>query len=846
MRKTNLLHQLFTVVILLISLSSVAQLPSIKYLGTFNSSGTPDYLEGSNETVSQDFVDRISAAVPENMPVPDYHPSYLNNNYSADIVLIQEADVFISFVLEGAGYRNVLGFYTYPTGFPPETVAAIDSITIIFPNVSKLHSGGQLLPGNTVNIGSFDAGTTIAFVVFANGWNGSTVTYGKWQHYSDKNLNPPSDTSYRQHSIVLYDNITERHVISFEDITRPGGDRDFNDAVFFGTTSPSSAAFTQNAPGLPVVWEGTVNSAWNDPNNWNPNIVPDSTNSITISADAPNDPYLPEDIQVVELVVEPGASINSDSEVNLTVTGDYTSNSEVTTNLTFAGEEDQTIYGEGTINDLTIENGNQVFVNDQVSIEGNLILDSGDVITNNNLEVVSSNTANGMILQEGGEVVGEITFRRKIPNKTGYHYLSSPIQNATLADINDDFTLVSLGGDLTSTPFPNIYIYDEANPSTHNTDGWVVPENLSHPMNPGEGFATYIPANTEIDFTGYPNNGNIDLPLSYTHSGEDPADHPMCPPDGWNLVGNPYPSALDWDKIEKPDQFHPGLYLWNPFVNKYATYINGVTTNGGSNRIAAFQGFFLRTDNENDTLKLRNYQRLLDSTESTTFFKKAEKEMFKFAITMGNEYDEAVVYLSQEQTQGYNKDLDNFKMEITSYTSPLIFIEDEKYQYAIKSINESNYYDEIVKLSFYAPLNGDYTLKKRQLDWNTYKASPLVLDKKTGKTVDLSQMDYKFTSTKGTHDDRFEIIFQPQTVGTNNSSITDFSVTFIDNELKIVGNKNINGIIIYDLKGKIIHRSHQKGLSTYNWSVNHNITSGLYIAVVSNGHENYNYKFIIK
>lgn len=285
---------------------------------------------------------------------------------------------------------------------------------------------------------------------------------------------------------------------------------------------------------------------------------------------------------------------------------------------------------------------------------------------------MTSSIADGMIVQERGKIIGEVTFRRLIPNKTGYHYLSSPIQDATLEDINDDFTLLSLGGDITSTPFPNIYIYDETNISQDNTKGWIVPNNLSYPMTPGQGFATYIAANTEVDVTGTPNNGDINIPLSHTFSGELPPDWNRCPPDGWNLVGNPYPSAIDWDKVEKTGSIHPGVHLWNPYYNKYATYFNGISINNGTNRIGAFEGFFVRSDDIGDTLRFKNEQRIIDTIVQTRSLRSMNKEIFKLAIKIGNDFDETAIYLSPDQIGEYDRDLDNFKMEITSYTSPLL------------------------------------------------------------------------------------------------------------------------------------------------------------------------------
>ena len=743
--------------------------PPINYLGTFNSQGLPNYLEAVDEVVTQAFIDRISAAVPENMPVPDYHPSYLNNDYSADIILVEEADVYISFVLEGAGYRNVLGFYDYQTDNPPQTVADIDSITIIFPNVSRLNSGGELLPGNRVNIGHFDAGTTIGFVVFANGFNASTgqVTYGRWQHYSDKRFNPPADTAYRQHSIVLYDAITERHVISFEDITRPSGDRDFNDAVFFGTTDPPNAALTARAPGLPLVWEGTVSSQWDNPYNWNPNYVPDSSSAVTISSKAVNPPYIDEDLVVNELVVEPGANITSSPEAKLKVNGDYTSNTNISANLNFVGETHQTIYGDGTINDMTLSSVNQVIVAGNLEVEGNLVINSGELVTNDQLTLTSSSDANGMLLNEGGSINGRITFKRVIPNKDGYHYLSSPIQGATLRDISDDVILKSLGGNLYSSPFPNVFYYDETVPSIDNTQGWKVPGSVDYNLLPGRGIAVNMPGNTEVDFTGVPNDGDIDIPLTNTFSEVLPVDWDRCPPDGWNLIGNPYPTAIDWDLVQKTDSFQAGMHRWNPFVNQYATYINGVSTNGGSSRIASFQGFFVLTSTS-DTLHLKNEHRVLDTAKKTMFFRKQDRNVFNF--TFGNEAlsDEIAIYLDDRATHTFSPKLDLFKMLPSDANTPYCYFSGSEYGFAIRAVNPYSTGVMRAKITVYQPNAGLAIFKAVSLEWKEYGLYPYLVDHHTDRKIDLAAQDYMVNLPKGIDSTRFSIEFESFVVGVDN------------------------------------------------------------------------------
>lgn len=589
-----------------------------------------------------------------------------------------------------------------------------------------------------------------------------------------------------------------------------------------------------------------ANGDFYDTLTWDCNCLPTDSHSINIATDV----VLNQNFELLatsQFKVIEGSTLEILSGNKLMINGTIINYGTINGHVTLNGSTEQTPT-IGDIKKLEINNSSVegVKLQQDLTFSGSLLLTNGTLDLNGySLTIYSSVETSGMILQDQGTVNGDIRFVRKIPNKTGYHYLASPVGNATLADINDDFTLLSLGGDLTSSPFPNIYIYDETNPSTHNTDGWVVPEGLEHPIQPGYGFATYISGNTEIDIVGQPNNGPIDIPLSYTYSGEDPEDHPMCPPDGWNLVGNPYPSAINWDSIERTELFHDGLYMWNQNYNKYAVYINGVATNNGSNSIAPFQGFFVRTDSETDTLKFRNSQRFLDSTDITRFYKRVEREVFKFAIKMGDDIDEAAIYLSENNVNGYNKDLDAFKMETTSFTSPLLYLRDENYTYAIKSLSTDYYSEETISLSFYAPKNGMYTLTKRQFDWEYNRLKPLIRDKTNGLIIDLNQSDYSFESKKGTHDDRFEIFFQSTT------SIVDFdqkglNVYLVDNVLKVISEKEFNSLKIIDLMGKTIHCFNKPNTSNYEWHIGSDISAGFYIVQGSSGKTKYASKFLVK
>lgn len=220
---------------------------SYNFLGLYTSDGTPKYFVTS-DIIDTQTLDLVKNSIPEGFPVPVYNPQYISSGYDTDLVLEKDADVWVTFVSEGAGYRNVLGFYTYDINNPPTTVPTADKITIVFPNVSAAGSGGSLIAGNKVKIGTFNAGTGIGWVLLANGWNGTKVTSGLWQLFSNPNFNPESTATLRQHNVLLSDPANERIILGFEDIRRDYSscDNDFNDAVFYVSANPFSAIKTNN------------------------------------------------------------------------------------------------------------------------------------------------------------------------------------------------------------------------------------------------------------------------------------------------------------------------------------------------------------------------------------------------------------------------------------------------------------------------------------------------------------------------------------------------------------------------------------------------------------------------
>lgn len=214
---------------------------TVQTIGNYTSLlGVPYYLEDRDE-ISPSLLSYINASLPEGRPVPTYHPDYLADDAETNLNVTEKADVWMTFVHEGAGYKNIIGFYTYETGNAPEKVEDIEDIYVAFPNASFFGSGGGLFSGDKVYLGRFEKNTSIGFVLLADGWRYG-ITEGIHQVFSNNELNPEKEEELKQHSVLLYDNENELFLIGFEDQNRQkGSDNDFNDAVFYITANPVEA-----------------------------------------------------------------------------------------------------------------------------------------------------------------------------------------------------------------------------------------------------------------------------------------------------------------------------------------------------------------------------------------------------------------------------------------------------------------------------------------------------------------------------------------------------------------------------------------------------------------------------
>ncbi|NJK97174.1 MAG: DUF4114 domain-containing protein [Bacteroidales bacterium] len=149
------------------------------------------------------------------------------------MVLTKESEVYITFVDEGAGWKNSLGYYTYNLANPPKSIEELEK-HILFQNVSQVNEGGGLNAGDMLQIGTgkFPANTVIGFYLIAQGWKNGYVDDGRYTHYTDVQFNPGY---HQQHTLFIEKNCNDL-VMTFEDIDMEDNisykDYDYNDILF--------------------------------------------------------------------------------------------------------------------------------------------------------------------------------------------------------------------------------------------------------------------------------------------------------------------------------------------------------------------------------------------------------------------------------------------------------------------------------------------------------------------------------------------------------------------------------------------------------------------------------------
>jgi LruC domain-containing protein len=241
--------------------------PNIVYISTMSSDGYPtminkdQYGYDSFKPIFRNLLDEVKILFPEGETIIDKHPDWLKKS---DLHTIDNCTISLTFVDEGAGYKNGISYYVYDIDNPPTRFSDIPTLYVVLPNASKTGSGGSMNAGDTMQLAyratgvqalagkqfatsldyTFPTNKGIAFVVHSNRWSPSQQKLRPSQMYSSDPVLNPETTAERRHHFVNVQSETTGHILyGMEDIHRDKShcDHDFNDAIFFVTPIPIEA-----------------------------------------------------------------------------------------------------------------------------------------------------------------------------------------------------------------------------------------------------------------------------------------------------------------------------------------------------------------------------------------------------------------------------------------------------------------------------------------------------------------------------------------------------------------------------------------------------------------------------
>jgi len=175
----------------------------------------------------ENLVDSLKVVFSENGNVMSTSAILFSDTIQKNIVLINESNVFVTFIDENTDKKNTLCWYSYNKSQPPVDVSNIKG-HVLFPNISKIGEGGLLELGYTVQLGTskFPPGTVIGFFLIAGGWSDGTINYDANTIYTDNKFNKGGEQLH-----VLFKNSYSHYLVEgFED--NLNGTHDFNDVLF--------------------------------------------------------------------------------------------------------------------------------------------------------------------------------------------------------------------------------------------------------------------------------------------------------------------------------------------------------------------------------------------------------------------------------------------------------------------------------------------------------------------------------------------------------------------------------------------------------------------------------------
>ena len=453
---------------------------------------------------------------------------------------------------------------------------------------------------------------------------------------------------------------------------------------------------------------------------------------------------------------------------------------------------------------VLIEETAEITTNQQVTIN-DLTIDQSKA---GSLTIKSDATGTGSLIING-TASGDITSERYILGFTpstgdGWHLLSSPVANQSISGTSFEPTN---GTD-------DLFAWDEENyiwENYHVEGGGNAFTNFA----PGKGYLAAYSATTTHTFSGTPNTADETETLTYT-TGQG---------EGWNLLGNPFQSALQWnDGNWTLGDVQATAKIYDENDGNYDDI-----QNGGVDIIPANQGFFVKTSSAG-SLTIPKAARVHDGT---AFYKntRASGGFLKLRIEAEENTfaDEFTVWSNEGASDGYDSyDSEKF---YGNAEAPQFYgvVNDDTYStvsYQPAAIEDSR----MVDLSLDAP-EGEYSVS---INTNTLASGTEIYieDLLTDELINMNETELlSITVSENDPAERFVLHLNSTSVSNETLAEENSVKIYASNQQLYIDSENMiddGKVTVYNTVGQVVAKEEMNG-NTLSLNINER---GTYIVTV--------------
>ena len=432
----------------------------------------------------------------------------------------------------------------------------------------------------------------------------------------------------------------------------------------------------------------------------------------------------------------------------------------------------------------------------------NLDIKSGSLIINSSGDLTVSGTLTNtdntklVIQSASASATGSLIYATGTPNATVQRYVGAGAwhQVAPMTDVS------------TSTDF---YI-DESNAAwityhTESTNGWTYIWDLGTTLNRNQGYSYWPTIANTVEFTGTLTSADQSSSLAYSGA---------AATQGWNLLGNPFASALDWDIPTWGSNSTGTVYVWDNTQGTSGDYLtwNGAAGGLTNGIIPMGQGFFVQATS-GGSFAIPESARL-HSTQS--FYKSSNSDDPTQYVRIqldGEGYRNTVfVGFPENGTDQFDYRGDATKLYSSTETPQLFAIENGK-ELCINANAPLTSEGKTIPMHLTQVIEGNYTLTISQLD-QLPNTSVLLEDLQTGVTQDLkANPDYTFNAFQNDDPARFLLHFTKSPDGIENiQPNTNLHIYAFGQDIYVRSAGDLinqaGELTVYDLSGKIILQQH--------------------------------------